>query len=203
MEAGDPRTPWYWWAQYWRQRLLTRNSDSSFLRLHRRRPPRRLHWWGTPGLRCGAEEREAGRSSRKKGGGRRERASAPRGWGCCWGSVWGWWPAACGPCPPSACASVEAIGKGQEVMWQEHTCSIVNQIPLMSKTKPNILTRAPSGPNICKKFPMNSLDFSSHFWMRSMLFSSTFCTNSLLFSSTSRTFLFTLSTRSCRWYFFS
>lgn len=50
---------------------------------------------------------------------------------------------------------------------------------------------------------MNSLDFSSHFWIRSMLFSSTFWTNSLLFSSTSRTFLFTLSTRSCRWYFFS
>lgn len=69
--------------------------------------------------------------------------------------------------------------------------------------KSSLLTRAPSGPNICKKFPMNSLDFSSHFWMRSMLFSSTFWTNSLLFSSTSRTFLFTLSTRSCRWYFFS
>ena len=67
----------------------------------------------------------------------------------------------------------------------------------------NSLTRAPSGPNICRKLPMNSLDFSSHFWMRSMLFSSTFCTNSLLFSSTSRTFFFTLSTRSCRWYFFS
>lgn len=74
---------------------------------------------------------------------------------------------------------------------------------LISKSQPKILTRAPSGPNICKKFPMNSLDFSSHFWIRSMLFSSTFCTNSLLFSSTSRTFLFTLSTRSCRWYFFS
>lgn len=72
-----------------------------------------------------------------------------------------------------------------------------------SPLQTNTLTRAPSGPNICKKFPMNSLDFSSHFWMRSMLFSSTFCTNSLLFSSTSRTFLFTLSTRSCRWYFFS
>lgn len=73
----------------------------------------------------------------------------------------------------------------------------------MSKNKTAILTRAPSGPNICKKLPMNSLDFSSHFWMRSILFSSTFWTNSLLFSSTSRTFLFTLSTRSCRWYFFS
>lgn len=69
------------------------------------------------------------------------------------------------------------------------------------RTKP--LTSAPSGPNICRKLPMNSRDFSSHFWMRSMLFSSTFWTNSLLFSSTSRTFFFTLSTRSCRLYFFS
>lgn len=90
---------------------------------------------------------------------------------------------------------------GGHVTWT-HMQYVRDQTPHL-KTKPKILTKAPSGPNICKKFPMNSLDFSSHFWIKSMLFSSTFCTNSLLFSSTSRTFLFTLSTRSCRWYFFS
>jgi len=36
-----------------------------------------------------------------------------------------------------------------------------------------LLTQVPSGPNSSRKLPMNSLDFSSHFWMRSWLFSST------------------------------
>lgn len=176
-------------------------TRSSFLRL-RCRPPRRPHWWGIPGLRCGAE-REVGRSWWRRGCGSWARGSAPHGWGCCWGYVWGWWPGACGLSPPSACASVEARWKGQEVMRKWTHMQYVRSDCSHLKTEPKILTRAPSGPNICKKFPMNSLDFSSHFWIRSMLFSSTFCTNSLLFSSTSRTFLFTLSTRSCRWYFFS
>lgn len=137
MEAGAPNT-----TLLVSSGLNAENANeelgpgSSFHHLRRSRPPRRPRWWDIPGLRCGAEERGVGRSWWRRGGGRWERGSAPRGWGCCWGSVWGWWPAACGPCPPSACASVEARGKGQ-VMWQEHTCRLGDRIRLLSKPTPS------------------------------------------------------------------
>lgn len=80
------------------------NTSSSF----RRPRPRRPRWWGTPGPRCGgAGARVEGRSWWRRAGGRWERGSAPREWGCCRGSAWGWWPAACGLFPPLACVSVE------------------------------------------------------------------------------------------------
>ncbi len=66
-----------------------------------------------------------------------------------------------------------------------------------------LLTHVPSGPKSSRKFPMNSRDFSSHFWIRSWLFSSTLYTKCLDFSSTVRTFSFILSTWFCRRYFFS
>lgn len=58
----------------------------------------------------------------------------------------------------------------------------------------SLLTHVPSGPKSSRKFPMNSRDFSSHFWIRSWLFSSTLYTKCLDFSSTVRTFSFILST---------
>lgn len=116
MEAGAPWITRYSTAQYWLQpptKAKTRKTHSSFRHLHRRR----RHWWGTHGPRCGgAEEREAERSWWRRGDGRWEKGSAPHGWGCCWGSAWGWWPAACGPSLPSACASVEVRWRHEDII---------------------------------------------------------------------------------------
>ncbi len=68
------------------------------------------------GPRCGgAEAMEAGMSWWRRADGRWERGSAPHEWGCCWGSAWGWWPAACDPSLPSACASVEVGRKNGDM----------------------------------------------------------------------------------------
>lgn len=55
-------------------------------------------------LRGDVVARMEGRSWRRKAVGRLAKGSA-RVSGCCWGSVWDWWPAASAPYPPSACVS--------------------------------------------------------------------------------------------------
>lgn len=113
-----------WWKpRYFTAHLKTASTDcglanqfiqtcSSSHRLHRHR-----RWWGIPGPRCGGVMvMEVGRSCWRKGDGRWERESAPLGWGCCWGSAGGWWPAACDPSLPSACASVD--GQKHHLLYQ-------------------------------------------------------------------------------------